>query len=112
MDKMNIIACLRIGLLICLTWVSCDKPRYNACFTTSKDTFSIQDTVWFHNCSDFDKGETMCNWNFGENPSSIGSSMNNDSIYYIYDLIGYKLVQLRIGEKENMSMVEKTILIQ
>jgi hypothetical protein len=38
--------------------------------------------------------------------------MSNDSIYYIYNLIGYKLVQLRIGEKENMSMVEKTILIQ
>ena len=94
------------------TWFSCDKPNYKACFTTQKDTFSVNDTVWFKNCSDFDKGETMCNWNFGENPSSIGSSMSNDSIYYIYNLIGYKLVQLRIGEKENMSMVEKTILIQ
>ena len=109
---MNKITRQSIVMLLFLTWISCDKPNYKSCFTTQKDTFSVNDTVWFKNCSDFDKGETMCNWNFGENPSSIGNSINNDSIYYIYNLIGYKLVQLRIGEKENMSLVEKTILIQ
>lgn len=109
---MNKIMLFSLIMFLFITLVSCNKPNYKACFTTQKDTFSLNDTVWFNNCSDFDKGEKLCNWNFGENPSSIGNSINNDSIYYIYNLIGYKLVQLRIGEKENMSLVEKTILIQ
>lgn len=99
-------------LLSYLSLASCNKPKYNACFTTSKDTYSVNEKVVFKNCSDFDGGFTICQWNFDDNPVGVANSNGLDSVSYSYTQKGLKKIVLRIGEKENDSQAEKVIEIK
>lgn len=92
---------------------SCRKPhQYKACFSTTKDTFSVGEKVTFANCSQFDGGITNCLWDFGEGPPSRKSSIGHDDITFNFTYPGNKTISLLIGEKENQSDTLKVIFIK
>ena len=97
-----------------INYISCIKNNYNykACFTTNKDTFQVNEKIWFKNCSLFDGGSTICLWNFGEAPNNIANSNNLDSISFTYTSTGFKNIILVVGDKENNDEIQKSILIQ
>ncbi len=99
-------------LLIIIYISSCKKHHYSACFTTANAVYKVNDTIWFKNCSDFDKEITLCLWSFDDGPTSILNSTGLDSIKYVYTTTGFKHITLTIGEKENTSVVEKTIEVK
>jgi|688.fasta_scaffold2094886_1 hypothetical protein len=100
-----------VGFILFL--VSCTKPyKYKACFTTTKDTFAVGETVVFKNCSDFDGGYTGCFWELGEGPPSRRNSQYLEDVQYEYTYSGVKTISLLIGEKENGDEFTKVIIIK
>ncbi len=94
-------------------WVSCTKPyKYKACFTTTKDTFAVGETVVFKNCSDFDGGYTNGLWDLGEGPPSRSYSQYLEDVQYTYTYSGVKTTSLLIGEKENGDKFIKVIIVK
>ena len=93
--------------------IACNKPyNYKACFTTTKDTFSIGEKVIFTNCSNFDGGFTNCLWDFGEGPPSKANSIGNAAASYTFTYSGNKTVVLLIGEKENESEAIQVLYVR
>ncbi|MCC7333221.1 MAG: PKD domain-containing protein [Flavobacteriales bacterium] len=93
-----------------LTFISCKKHRYKACFTVDKSTIAVGDTVIFTNCSDFDGGYTDCHWTFGDSKDAYAKGQA--SITHSYSSAGQFEIRLRVGEKENSSEQTKTITVQ
>lgn len=94
-------------------WLSCTKPyKYKACFTTTKDTFAVGETVVFKNCSDFDGGYTIGLWDLGEGPPSRRNSQYLEDVQYAYTYSGVKTISLLIGEKENADEFIKVIIVK
>jgi len=83
--------------------IACNKPyNYKACFTTTKDTFSIGEKVIFTNCL----------WDFGEGPPSKANSIGNAAASYTFTYSGNKTVVLLIGEKENESEAIQVLYVR
>jgi|694.fasta_scaffold07837_11 hypothetical protein len=99
-------------VVILLAIISCNRKKYKACFTTSKDVYSVNEKVVCKNCSDFDGGFTNCLWDFSDSASGVIYNSGLDSVTYTYTQKGLKRIKLRIGEKENGSEAENTIEIK
>ncbi len=84
--------------VISLSFLSCKKPHYKACFTADKTTVTVNETITFSNCSDFDGGYTDCQWSFGD--GTVIHSQGQSSVEHSYSAIGQYEVRLWIGEKE------------
>ncbi len=94
-------------------FLSCSKSyNYNACFITSKDTFTVGEVVTFTNCSKFDGGTELCYWDFAEGTPSKMNSNGLAPINYTFTTTGTKIVLLIIGEKECGSDTSKKIFIK
>ena len=92
----------------------CRKPNdFKACFTTEKDTYSINDEIVFENCSAFNKGDenSGVSWSMGDGTAKF--SFGNESITHKYDSAGDYVVKIRIGYKEGPAdEIEKLIKVE
>lgn len=102
-----------LNAAIFLMTAACSKPDYKACFTTSKDTFLVGETIWFFNCSDFDNGtsENACVWTFEPGQTDLIVTSGHDSISWMYTTAGIKTTKLTTGTKENGDAVSKQIVV-
>ncbi|OFX28564.1 MAG: hypothetical protein A2X08_07200 [Bacteroidetes bacterium GWA2_32_17] len=88
--------------------ISCNRPHPTACFTISKPTANIGDTIIFTNCTDYDGGSTSTVWHLGD--TQIVN--NGENVQHIYNIAGQYSVSIETGGRSDGDTQTKRITIQ
>lgn len=88
--------------------LSCNRPHPKACFTVSKTTANIGDTIYFTNCSYYDGGSTFTEWYFGD----TNIINNGENVQHIYKIAGQYVADIKIGSRSHGDSQSKIITIQ